>query len=218
MPTLYRDFTTQAELDAQYDVEKSVPDFMVYARHYIDESKLGAASPALPARRAVRTDPRRAPRHLSGRGSPCADPDLHPRRLLAHALQQGIQLRGVRPRGGGRDRGQRQLFAVPEGDHRRDQPPGARGGRMDLSECRVLRRRSGAHLPYRSFRGRTPDGHVSQHRLACRVWTARGRHQGCDARQRFVRYQADPLHADAAGPPVHGRPGGAQQSDPSRAP
>jgi arylformamidase len=40
MPALYRDFTTQAELDAQYDVEKSVPDFMVYARHYIDESKL----------------------------------------------------------------------------------------------------------------------------------------------------------------------------------
>ncbi|MCU0868626.1 MAG: alpha/beta hydrolase [Burkholderiales bacterium] len=37
---LYRDFITQAEIDAQYDVEKSVPDFMVYARHYIDESKL----------------------------------------------------------------------------------------------------------------------------------------------------------------------------------
>lgn len=37
---LYRQFTNQAELDAQYDVERSVPDFMVYARHYIDESKL----------------------------------------------------------------------------------------------------------------------------------------------------------------------------------
>ena len=37
---LYRDFTTQAELDAQYDVEKAVPDFSIYARHYIDESKL----------------------------------------------------------------------------------------------------------------------------------------------------------------------------------
>lgn len=40
MPALYRNFQTQAELDAQYDVEKSVPDFMVYARHYIDESRL----------------------------------------------------------------------------------------------------------------------------------------------------------------------------------
>lgn len=37
---LYRQFSTQAELDAQYDVERSVPDFTVYARHYVDESKL----------------------------------------------------------------------------------------------------------------------------------------------------------------------------------
>ncbi len=37
---LYREFATQAELDVQYDVERSVPDFMVYARHFIDESKL----------------------------------------------------------------------------------------------------------------------------------------------------------------------------------
>jgi len=37
---LYREFSTQAELDAQYDVERSVPDFTVYARHYTDESKL----------------------------------------------------------------------------------------------------------------------------------------------------------------------------------
>jgi arylformamidase len=40
MPALYRSFATQAEIDSAYDVEKSVPDFMVYARHYIDESKL----------------------------------------------------------------------------------------------------------------------------------------------------------------------------------
>ncbi len=37
---LYRDFTTQAEIDAQYDVERSVPDFTIYARHYVDESRL----------------------------------------------------------------------------------------------------------------------------------------------------------------------------------
>jgi arylformamidase len=40
MPALYRQFTTQAEIDAQYDVERSVPDFTVYARHYVDESRL----------------------------------------------------------------------------------------------------------------------------------------------------------------------------------
>lgn len=40
MPALYRQFTTQDEIDAQYDVERSVPDFTVYARHYIEESRL----------------------------------------------------------------------------------------------------------------------------------------------------------------------------------
>lgn len=40
MPKLYREFTTQAEIDAQYDVEASVPDFMVYARHFTEESRL----------------------------------------------------------------------------------------------------------------------------------------------------------------------------------
>ncbi len=40
MSNLYRNFKTQAEIDAEYDVEKAVPDFMVYARHYTDESRL----------------------------------------------------------------------------------------------------------------------------------------------------------------------------------
>lgn len=39
MPFLYREFQTQEEIDAQYDVEKAVPDFTVYARHYVDESE-----------------------------------------------------------------------------------------------------------------------------------------------------------------------------------
>jgi arylformamidase len=37
---LYRNFHTQQELDAEYDVESSVPDFSAYARTYVDESKL----------------------------------------------------------------------------------------------------------------------------------------------------------------------------------
>ena len=40
MAKLYREFTTQAQIDAQYDVEQSVPDFTVYARHYTDESRV----------------------------------------------------------------------------------------------------------------------------------------------------------------------------------
>ena len=40
MAFLYRQFATQAQIDAQYDVEQSVPDFSIYARHYTDESRL----------------------------------------------------------------------------------------------------------------------------------------------------------------------------------
>ena len=37
---LYRGFATQAEIDAQYDVEQSVSDFSVYARHFTEESRV----------------------------------------------------------------------------------------------------------------------------------------------------------------------------------
>ncbi|XWN29890.1 MAG: alpha/beta hydrolase [Devosia sp.] len=35
---IYRQFKTQAELDAAYDVEAAVPDFMAYARQYVEGS------------------------------------------------------------------------------------------------------------------------------------------------------------------------------------
>lgn len=69
--TLYRHFSTQAELDAEYDVERSVPDFMAYARHFIDESKL--ARHRLECQPDVRYGPTRD-EHLdlfpAGRGAP----------------------------------------------------------------------------------------------------------------------------------------------------
>ncbi|MEQ8349146.1 MAG: alpha/beta hydrolase [Sneathiellaceae bacterium] len=40
MKPLYRQFQTQAELDAAYDVEAAVPDFMAHARHFGDQSAL----------------------------------------------------------------------------------------------------------------------------------------------------------------------------------
>lgn len=40
MPALYREFTTRAEIDAQYDVDRTVPDYGVYARHYTEASRL----------------------------------------------------------------------------------------------------------------------------------------------------------------------------------
>jgi len=40
MAVLYREFTTQAQIDAQYDVDLSVPDYGIYAAHYAGESAL----------------------------------------------------------------------------------------------------------------------------------------------------------------------------------
>jgi len=39
MSALYRSFKSGAEIDAQYDVEKSVPDFTIYARQYVEGSR-----------------------------------------------------------------------------------------------------------------------------------------------------------------------------------
>ena len=55
MPKLYRDFETRARIDAEYDVERSVPDFMHYARQYVDGS--AAARRTLEARLGLRYGP-----------------------------------------------------------------------------------------------------------------------------------------------------------------
>ena len=51
MKMLYGGYATQAELDAAYDVENSVPDFMIYARRFVADSE--AARAALAPRLAV---------------------------------------------------------------------------------------------------------------------------------------------------------------------
>lgn len=38
MAKLYRNFTTQAEIDVQYDVENSVPDFSIYLKHFEEKN------------------------------------------------------------------------------------------------------------------------------------------------------------------------------------
>src|SRR5450755_96665 len=40
MHTLYREFTTNAEIDAQYDVDRTVPDYGAYALHYAETSRV----------------------------------------------------------------------------------------------------------------------------------------------------------------------------------
>ena len=55
MSKLYRDFETRARIDAEYDVERSVPDFMHYARQYADGS--AAARRTLEARLGLRYGP-----------------------------------------------------------------------------------------------------------------------------------------------------------------
>lgn len=52
---VFKTFKTQEELDAAYDVENSVPDFMVYARQYIASSE--NAREALPCALGVRYGP-----------------------------------------------------------------------------------------------------------------------------------------------------------------
>jgi arylformamidase len=49
MKPLYAGYATQAELDAAYDVESSVPDFMIYAHKFVAESQAArdALSPRL---------------------------------------------------------------------------------------------------------------------------------------------------------------------------
>lgn len=39
MSFLYRNFKSGAEIDAEYDVEKAVPDFTIYARQYVEGSR-----------------------------------------------------------------------------------------------------------------------------------------------------------------------------------
>ena len=55
MPKLYRNFETRARIDAEYDVERSVPDFVHYARQYVDGSV--AARRTLEARLGLRYGP-----------------------------------------------------------------------------------------------------------------------------------------------------------------
>lgn len=40
MRTLYRDFTSSAEIDAQYDVDRTVADYGAYALHYAETSRV----------------------------------------------------------------------------------------------------------------------------------------------------------------------------------
>ena len=55
MPKLYREFETRAQIDAEYDVERSVPDFAHYARQFVDGS--AAARRTLEARLGLRYGP-----------------------------------------------------------------------------------------------------------------------------------------------------------------
>jgi len=57
MTALYRNFTSAAQLDAEYDVEKAVPDFTIYARQYVEGSR--AARARLPFHARVRFGPTR---------------------------------------------------------------------------------------------------------------------------------------------------------------
>ena len=155
-----------------------------------------------PARRALRPDDRRDPRHLSGGAGRCADPYVHPRRLLALARQQGVQLRGRGPSRGRGDGGDQQLRALPGGHDHGDRAPEPRCGRMALPQCRDLRRQSEPSLRVRTFGRRPSDGHVARDRLGARFRPAARPRQGRHRDQRAVRPRAlRSLMAAAQAPP-----------------
>jgi arylformamidase len=52
---LYRSFSTQEEIDREYDVERMVPDFRPYAKHFIEESAKARAE--LPSKLDLRFGP-----------------------------------------------------------------------------------------------------------------------------------------------------------------
>ena len=71
-----------------------------------------------------------------GRAAERAGVRLHPRRLLARLLGQGSQLRRPRPGGARHHDRRRRLFALPEGDDRRDHAPVPRRRRLDAAQHR----------------------------------------------------------------------------------
>ena len=88
VPALYRQFATQAEIDARSTTSRSRCRTSPSTRHYIDESRL--ARHRLRCTLDVPYGPTRdeIARHLPGRGAGCAGVRVHPRRLLAHAVEQ----------------------------------------------------------------------------------------------------------------------------------
>ena len=155
-----------------------------------------------PARRALRPDDRRDPRHLSGGARRCADPHVHSRRLLALAQQQGVQLRGRGPGGGRGDGGDQQLRALPGGHDHGDRAPEPRRSRMALPQCRNLRRQPQPHPCIGAFGRRPSDGHAARDRLGARFRPAGRPRQGRHRDQRPVRPRAlRSLMAAAHAPP-----------------
>ena len=207
MAKLYRGFATQAEIDAQYDVERSVPDFSVYARHFTDESRV--ARHRLRGELDLPYGPTRAETldvfPAEGRGR--ARVRLHPRRLLAHAELEGVQLRRARPGGARHHHRRRQLRAGAEGVDRRDRAADACRRRLvvirridryggDPSRVAVGGHSAGAHLTAMCLQTAWHDdyGLPNDDPLAAAV-----------ARQRPLRPRAAALQPDAADDPARRR-------------
>ena len=168
-----------------------------------------------PARRALRPDDRRDPRHLSGGAARCADSHVHSRRLLALVEQQGVQLRGRRPGRGGRDGGDQRLRALPGGHDHRDRAAEPGRGRMALPQCRDLRRQPQPPLRLGAFGRRPSDGHVARDRLGGRLRTAARPGQGRHRDQRPVRPGALRSFLAAADAPPERRGDRPDEPDPT---
>ena len=84
---LYRNFDTQAEIDAEYNVEAAVPDMSPYVELYVGESAKARESLQCTLDISLRADNRGNARRVSRGTTGRPSPHVCTRRLLADTEQ-----------------------------------------------------------------------------------------------------------------------------------
>ena len=162
---IFRDYDRTA-LDAEYNNRLKVKDALDWIARYGAESARARAE--LPMRFDVPYGAHHDERldvFAASRLGPGADPDLHPRRLLAPPRQGRLQLRGPRVPSGRRADRRRQLRADSGRRHGRARAAGPRRRGLGPRARARARRRPRSDLRDRPLGRRPPGGDAARHRL-----------------------------------------------------
>jgi hypothetical protein len=215
---LYRDFATQEELDAQYALERVVPDAASYAEFYARESE--KARGELVHRSRVPYGPT-----LAEHADVFPAPGMEPARgasvlVYLHGgywrrfSSEDFSFVARDPASRGWRRWSSTTPCVPRlrsgRSYARPAPPV-----VDLRERRELRRRPGACPRRRALGGRATRRDAAPYGLGGRVRVAAGRDQGRVRDRRPHRSCALPLHFPSAQTPAHLERGPEEQPDPA---